>query len=252
VVNDVEDRLRALHAAAPDHLLPRVLVATGIADQYVLRDSAAGPIIVAWNRHGISAVRLGGDPVEFEQWFAKRRGRVATRGDALPDPLHRAVDRALATGDARALTYDLRALHEFEIGVLRAALSIPPGEVRPYAWVAREAGRPAAVRAAGTALGANPIPLLIPCHRVVYSDGTSGHYAFGPEVKRALLTHEGIDLEALARGPRLVGSDTTRIYCHPTCRDAKRIGAAHRVGFRSAADATAAGYRACQHCRPAA
>jgi hypothetical protein len=97
---------------------------------------------------------------------------------------------------------------------------------------------------------------LIPCHRVVRLDGRIGNYGLGgPENKRAILTAEGIDvdeIESLARqGVRLVGSDTTHVYCHPTCRNARRITPAHRQGFRSIEQAEAAGYRACKVCRPA-
>jgi O-6-methylguanine DNA methyltransferase len=135
-------------------------------------------------------------------------------------------------------------------------MEVPAGEVRTYTWIAREIGRPAAVRAVGSALGRNPVPLLIPCHRVVRSDGTVSDYIFGAPVKRALLRREGADpegLERLARqGIRYLGSDTTRIYCFPTCRAARRITERHRVPLASARLAQAAGYRPCRLCRPAA
>jgi O-6-methylguanine DNA methyltransferase len=137
------------------------------------------------------------------------------------------------------------------------ALEIPRGEVRPYGWIAAEIGRPKAVRAVGTALGHNPVPLIVPCHRVVRSDGTLGQYSLGgPENKRTILAAEGADpdeLEGLARaGVRFVGSDTTHIYCMPTCRDARRVTDRHLVQFSSARVAAAAGYRPCLHCRPMA
>jgi methylphosphotriester-DNA--protein-cysteine methyltransferase len=75
-------------------------------------------------------------------------------------------------------------------------------------------------------------------------------------VKRRVLTAEGLDLERLERfaesGVRYLGSDTTRIVCHPTCYHARRIGDAHRVTFRSLGQARAAGYRPCRDCRPIA
>jgi O-6-methylguanine DNA methyltransferase len=128
--------------------------------------------------------------------------------------------------------------------------------MRPYGWIAREIGRAGAVRAVGSALSKNPVPVLIPCHRVGRSDGTVGEYAFGEQMKRALLRAEGADperLEALAtHGVRFSGSDTTHIYCLPTCRHARRTTQRHRVHFASTRDATAAGYRPCKVCRPAA
>jgi O-6-methylguanine DNA methyltransferase len=122
--------------------------------------------------------------------------------------------------------------------------------------VAREIGRPQAVRAVGSALGHNPVPLLIPCHRVVRSDGTLGAYSMGgPEAKRMVLAAEEVDtarIEVLTHARvRYLGSDTTHIYCFPTCRHARRTGATHQVQFSSGAAASAAGYRPCKVCRPA-
>jgi len=100
------------------------------------------------------------------------------------------------------------------------------------------------------------VPVLIPCHRVVRTDGRIGNYAYGTPMKRALLEHEGVDTRAIettaGRGVRLVGSDTTRIFCYPTCRHARRIDETHRVEFHSESEAEAAGYRPCKVCRPAA
>ncbi len=178
--------------------------------------------------------------------------RLGSRGRA-PEPV---VRQSVLLGRRARLDYDLAALTEFERAVLLKALEIPRGEVRPYAWVAREIGHPAAVRAVGTALARNPIPLLIPCHRVVRSGGEPGNYAFGPEAKLMVLREEGVrleDLERLARdGVRYLGSDSTHIYCFPSCRHARRISPRHRVEFGSAAAAEDRGYRACLICRPAA
>lgn len=70
-----------------------------------------------------------------------------------------------------------QALTKFELAVLAVTLEIPFGETRTYAWVAKRIGRPKAVRAVGSALRKNPWPLLIPCHRVIKSDGSPGKYA---------------------------------------------------------------------------
>jgi O-6-methylguanine DNA methyltransferase len=139
--------------------------------------------------------------------------------------------------------------------VWQKALEIPRGEVRPYGWIAAEIGRPKAVRAVGTALAHNPVPLVVPCHRVVRSDGLLGNYSLGgPENKRRILAAEGLDPEALeseaGRGIRFVGSDTTKIVCLPTCQHARRIMARHRVPFASLGAARGAGYRPCKRCRP--
>ncbi len=82
-------------------------------------------------------------------------------------------------------------LTPFERAVLKATLEIPFGETRTYAWVARQVGKPGAVRAVGQALRKNPYPLLIPCHRVIRSDGTLGKYAGRDDGRKKEL----IDLE---------------------------------------------------------
>ena len=175
----------------------------------------------------------------------------------MPATLRRLIDRRLAGDRSARVPLDLRGRSPFELDVLRKAAEIPRGEVRPYGWIAAEIGRPNAVRAVGTALGHNPIPLIVPCHRVVRTDGTIGQYSLGgPENKRAILAAEGLDPEALEaaarRGERLVGSSTTKIFCWPTCRHARRVRAEYRRSFTSRSAAEAAGYRGCKICRPAA
>lgn len=83
---------------------------------------------------------------------------------------------------------------EFQCRVWEAVAAIPFGEIRSYAEIAREVGRPKAVRAVGSANGANRLPIVIPCHRVLTSGGELGGYGGGLNVKRALLSREGIEL----------------------------------------------------------
>jgi O-6-methylguanine DNA methyltransferase len=249
--------LAGLREAAPPALAHSTLVAVGLADDYALMDSPIGPLRVAWNGRGVSAVEAAADDAAFERRFHARTGRVARRRDALPADLARRIERRLAGDRRNRIALDLRGSTPFEQAVWLKALEIPRGEVRPYGWIAREIGRPKAVRAVGTALGHNPVPLIVPCHRVVRSDGMIGQYSLGgPRNKRTILAGEGADpdgLESLARaGVRYVGSDTTRIFCLPTCHDARRVTDRHLVRFASASVAGAAGYRPCKHCRPAA
>lgn len=100
--------------------------------------------------------------------------------------------RRYAAGErvASSVNLDLSRQTPFRQRVLEAVLRIPYGETRSYAWIARQIGKPRAYRAVGQALGANPIPILIPCHRVVASDGDLRGYAGGLEMKRRLLTLE--------------------------------------------------------------
>ncbi|MBA2381132.1 MAG: methylated-DNA--[protein]-cysteine S-methyltransferase [Chloroflexi bacterium] len=247
--------LAGLREPAPAGLAHSTLVAVGLADDYAVIESPVGPLRVVWNGRGVSEVSGETDDATFETRFRARTGRVARRRDALPADLARKIERRLAGDRHNRIDLDLRGASEFERAVWMKALEIPRGEVRPYGWIAAEIGRPKAVRAVGTALGHNPVPLIVPCHRVVRSDGMLGQYSLGgPENKRAILTGEGADpdeLETLARaGVRFFGSDTTHIYCMPTCRDARRVTERHLMHFPSARAAEAAGYRPCKHCRP--
>jgi methylated-DNA-[protein]-cysteine S-methyltransferase len=87
---------------------------------------------------------------------------------------------------------DLSSGTAFQRKVWRALTKIPYGQTRSYAWVARAIGAPKALRAVGTACGANPVPLIIPCHRVIASDGSLGGFGGGLRLKRRLLRLEGV------------------------------------------------------------
>lgn len=86
---------------------------------------------------------------------------------------------------------DLDRLTPFQRRVLEVTRGIPYGEVRSYAWVAERVGNPRSFRAVGQALGINPVAIVIPCHRVITSQGTLGGFGWGGDVKRALLAMEG-------------------------------------------------------------
>jgi O-6-methylguanine DNA methyltransferase len=213
-------------------------------------------VYVAFNTHGLSTVQRAESSSGFEQRFREQFGRAAYLASEPPPSLAGELRRELH-GDGKArVRFDLRGLSEFERAVLLKALEIPRGEVRPYAWVAREIGNPKAVRAVGTALGNNPVPIFIPCHRVVRSNGQTGEYGLGGEAnKRTMLQAEGIALERLQelamKGVRFTGSDSTHVFCFPTCRYARRITSTHLVQFRSETEAFSLGYRPCTACRPA-
>lgn len=255
-VSVVEAALVSLGRSAPEGLAAAVLREVGLADGYDRVPTPIGDVFVAWNGRGISYVGRAGDPSAFEAEARATLGRPLDPAP-LPTDLRRRLERRLA-GDRRAtVPVDLRGRTAFEQAVLTKALEIPTGEVRPYRWLAAEIGRPRAVRAVGSALARNPIPLVVPCHRVVRSDGTIGASSMGGRtMKRRLLAAEGADpvgLEDLARaGVRFLGSRTTGVFCLPSCRAARRIARRHRIPLRSAAEAEAAGLRPCRLCRPVA
>ena len=160
---------------------------------------AAGPAGLAW-------VRLPGASLPSQIVVA---GVFAGEPVADPEGLAREaagqVEEYFA-GTRREfdLPLDLGALSDFQRAVLEAAAEIPYGETASYREMAISAGSPDAVRAAGTAMGANPVPLLIPCHRVIRSDGSPGLYGGGEPLKRWLLDFE-------AGGISRVGAESPRV-----------------------------------------
>lgn len=254
---DLERSLRALLAEkAPASLLPAVLARVGLGDTYWKLESPIGSVFVARSKAGISLVSRAASAREFERAFQRHFGRRVTAEKSPPPASVRALIRKPTRSKSADLRFDLRGLSEFERAVLLKAREIPPGEVRPYSWIAREIGRPGAVRAAGSALAKNPIPLLIPCHRVVRSDGRIGNYAMGGRpAKRRLLEVEGAEPETLERlasqGIRYLGNEAGRYYCYPTCGGLKSLVRDNTIRFGSAREAVAAGYQPCGDCRPA-
>ncbi len=238
---------------APAGFADRVLAQVGMADSYARFETVLGDVFVAWNRLGVSAAARSASADEFEDWFHKDVGRPLMPAVAPLDLAEKIQDEL---NGKKRMRFDLRGLTAFKQAVLRKTREIPRGEVRPYGWVAREIGRPAAVRAVGTALANNPIPYFIPCHRVVRTDGHIGNYGGGgPEAKKAILTLEGVrvkKLEELGRaGFRYQGVRTTKIFCYPTCHTGRHALEKNIVWLHDEASARAAGFRPCKVCRPA-
>ncbi len=248
----IADHIGILRTSAPEAVLERILSDSG--DRYEQVETDLGRMWMGYNRRGITMVDPGSQPARaFEDIYEKRIGRRPHR-TAVPAAYANAVRRAAEGTAVSNPPVDLSALSSFEQKVLLALRNIPRGEVRPYVWLAREVGRPAAVRAVGNTMARNPVPLLLPCHRVVPAGGGIGNYAFGSALKRKLLVKEGApveEIEMLGRdGVRYIGCKSTGIYCFPTCHDARRMKPQNRVPFRNAAEAGAAGYRPCLHCCP--
>ncbi len=240
---------------APESLLPAVLRRVGLADTYWQLASPVGPVFIAHSKAGISMVTRAKSAADFEREFRRRFGRDVRAEKAVAPAKVRALVRNLRGEGRRELRFDLRGLSEFERAVLMKALEIPSGEVRPYSWIAREIGRPGAVRATGSALAKNPVPLLIPCHRVVRSDGHIGNYSLGgPRNKRALLEIEGAQPDTLERlaasGVRYLGNEKARHFCYPTCGGIETLVLSNKVPFHTEREAIAAGYHPCGDCRP--
>ena len=247
----IESRLEALVGAEPAGLSEAVALGTGLVDGYDLYESPVGTVAIAFNPNGVSSVDLIDG---FEDRFRNRFDRPVVRAEA-PGAWGSRIDEALEKGTPGKLPIDYRSVTPFQKEVLAKTASIPQGEVRPYGWVAKEIDRPKAVRAVGSAVARNPVPLIVPCHRVVRSDGHVGNYSLGgPENKHSLLRLEGADpawLEKLAtEHVRIRANKSTGIFCHPTCQAIRRSKEENIVDFGSAEQAAQDGYRACLLCRP--
>jgi len=159
---------------------------------YRIVDSPLGPLWVAVGPRGLLNIHYGAEPSALEL----RRIVRAYGPGVLPDARRvDAVARELDqywSGKRREfdVTVDLSPLTPFQRKVLAVTARVPYGELITYAKVAQQAGNDKAYRAAAGAIGDNPIPIVVPCHRVVASDGTLGGYAGGLDAKRHLLQLE--------------------------------------------------------------
>jgi O-6-methylguanine DNA methyltransferase len=248
----IENQLSSLVGDLPDGISEGVALGTGMADGFDLYPSAVGEVVVTFNPEGVSSVDLASPG--YAHRFAERYERRLFRAEP-PTSWGRHIPEAIAAGTPGKLPVDLRSRTAFQAKILRIAASIPRGEVRPYGWLAKEAGKPDAARAVGSTMARNPVPLIIPCHRVVRSDGFIGEYSLGgPHNKWQLLSHEGVEpsrLVGLAEHHVRVQADVTSgIYCHPSCHRIRGSRPEAVTGFASAGAAAAAGFAPCELCRP--
>ncbi|HEY8345917.1 MAG TPA: methylated-DNA--[protein]-cysteine S-methyltransferase [Symbiobacteriaceae bacterium] len=206
---------------------------------------------VGYTDRGICFLSTVADEGEFAVRLQQEWGSPVTRDDRLQEQWRTCLTEWMRDGRC-TVPLDVSRLTPFQQEVLAKTRLIPRGTVRPYRWLAREVGRPGACRAVGNVMARNPIPLLIPCHRVVTASGALGQYGMGgPAVKARLLAMEGVDvarLNKLARqGYRFVGDHSSGRFCYPTCPS---MPADDEVLFRTEAEARAAGYLPCEQCRP--
>ena len=250
-VSDVDSLVKSVKALA---VVPPRSCKDTIADSYEQLREGNEAVWVAFSEQGLRLILRGGSFDDLRSEYAKRYCRGLKAG-TIPDPLRKQVLAALAGEGVDKPKVDWSEdLTDLERDVLKLLPRIPRGEVRTYEWVAREVGRPRAVRAVGSILARNAVPVVVPCHRVVPTAGGVGEYAFGSAAKGDLLRREGVDVDALEtlaqKGVRYIGSRTTKIVCFPTCRDARRIRDENRVPFRAAGEAVEKGFRPCLRCRP--
>jgi methylated-DNA-[protein]-cysteine S-methyltransferase len=188
--------LPAQPPAASGRELAERAAADGLLDlAYASVDSPLGPLVVAATPRGLVRVAYtepGSQDDVLEDLAARVSPRMLEAPERLDEP-RRELDEYFG-GHRKEfdLAIDWSILRGFTLKVLRETARIDFGELRSYAEVATAAGSPRAVRAAGNALGANPMPVVVPCHRVVRTGGALGGYTGGVERKEFLLHLEGI------------------------------------------------------------
>jgi methylated-DNA-[protein]-cysteine S-methyltransferase len=199
-MTDVEARLRNARSgsepAAAARRLATAAAAGGLVDvAYAPVDSPLGPLVAAVTDRGL--VRLSYDHEGYDEVLEELAIRLSPRVLEVParlDEVRRELDEYFAGGRARfEIPIDWSLTKGFTRKVLRATARVPFGAVTTYRDVARRAGSDRAYRAAGNALGSNPIPIVVPCHRVLHADGGLGGYTGGLHRKRFLLTLEGAE-----------------------------------------------------------
>jgi O-6-methylguanine DNA methyltransferase len=236
-------------APAREHTVLVDEVLSRSTDSFFEVESPLGAVYVVAGPDGVRYLAPAASEEEFARSYRERFGRFVSPARGLGD-LAEQVAAALA-GERVEVPVDLSGATPFQRRVMETVKGIARGEVRPYVWVASEAGSPGASRAVGNVMAKNPIPLLVPCHRVVRNDGSTGSYAFGADEKVRLLRLEGVEPEEISGSP-YVATPTTGVVCHATCRNARRIKPENRRPFRSVRGAMEAGYRPCRVCRPVA
>ena len=161
---------------------------------YASVDSPLGPLVAATTRRGLVRLSFADERLdEVVEELARRVSPRVLEAPASLDAVRRELDEYFA-GDRTRFDFriDWSLVGEFGRRVLKTTARIPYGKVSTYREVAEKAGSPRGSRAAGNALGANPIPIVVPCHRVVHSGGGLGGYTGGLDRKRFLLRLEGV------------------------------------------------------------
>ncbi len=240
-----QGRRRFEKALAPER---RPLARVGVIE------SPMGRLFIADGPRGILAIHFmdgkGPEPLEM------MRGKFDVIEDqAAADRIGEEIRRFVA-GDHGALKHDIDLSlveSDFKRRALTKLCKVPLGSVVTYQGLASAIGAPDGQRAIGNAMGSNPVPIYVPCHRVIKSDLSIGNYGGGVERKLKLLRAEGFavgkDLRVPARA--VMGHQRTHIYCRPECSAAKRADAGRCYIYADSERAKGAGLRACKLCHPA-
>jgi AraC family transcriptional regulator of adaptative response/methylated-DNA-[protein]-cysteine methyltransferase len=163
--------------------------------EFSIGPSPIGKLLVAQSEKGLCAVQVRSSEAELERSLRERfADAVVMRDEKALAPLRKTVVAAIAGKPApRSLRLHIDGT-DFQRAVWKELQRIPAGMTRSYADVAQAIGKPRATRAVAKACGANNLPVVIPCHRVIAKDGSIGGYTGGVQIKKALLDAEGVEL----------------------------------------------------------
>jgi len=219
-------------------------------------ESSLGRLFVAESDRGLLGVRFA-DVGEGAGMLTAIRQKFDFREDpSAAGKIREAIERAL-DGDSEAASSPPVDYSLVESAFQRRALArlrqVPSGGVVTYQALAAAIGAPSGQRAVGHAMATNPLPIFIPCHRVIKSDGTIGNYGGGVERKLQLLRAEGFRVEKGNRVPSeaVYGHWQSHIFCRPDCSAVRRADRKKWIIFSEARRASESGMRPCKLCHPA-
>jgi methylated-DNA-[protein]-cysteine S-methyltransferase len=216
--------------------------------------SELGRLIVAESDRGIAAIHfLWTDGAERTLAMLRKKFDLV-ENEASARRIEKEIERVFK-GDFSAMSHplDLSLVEsDFKLRAYTSLRKIPPGAVITYHQLAAAIGNPDAQRAIGTTMATNPIPIFVPCHRVIKSDGTIGNYGGGVDNKLKLLRAEGFEVGRDLRLPSraVMGHRHTKIFCRPECSAALRADPTNSLIYADAGHARHEGLRACKLCRP--
>jgi O-6-methylguanine DNA methyltransferase len=228
--------------------------------RYRIFPSPLGDLLIARSEEGISLIEYLQPGAGLQESRMSREPHVEMEEDRTElEPVYRDLLEYLDGRRTRlAWPLDLRFVKsDFQRAVLEATAAVPYGAVVPYTGIAHGLGRAAAVRAVAQALRWNPLPIVIPCHRVIGNSGALTGYAGGKvDLKQHLLAVEGVPTAERAGALRIAPHAMYALYpgdqeyCLPTCPSISTHPRGPFTRFASRERAEAAGYRPCTTCRP--
>ena len=216
--------------------------------------SQLGRLLIAESDRGIAAIHfLWTDGAERTLEMLRRKFDLI-ENEPSARRIEAEIDRVFK-GDFSAMDHPLDMSlveSDFKHRAYTQLRKIPPGAVITYHQLAAAIGKPDAQRAIGTTMATNPIPIFVPCHRVIKSDGTIGNYGGGVDNKIKLLRAEGFDVSRDLRLPSraVMGHRHTKIFCRPGCSAARRADPNNALLYADSGHARHEGLRACKLCKP--